>query len=97
LSVENGRKWIWIGLEKRARRACRDPQRAGAEGRIAQAGERLAQRAVDDVVERDGFRTTHHHPDLHVILQIVPDPGGIEHDIDAVSSQQLRWPYPREL
>ena len=86
-----------IGLEERPRRARGDRQRPLAERRISQAGHNLAERTVDDVVERDGFRAAHHHPDLHVILQIVADPGRIEHDIDAVLAQQFRRADAGEL
>src|ERR1700737_3518696 len=52
---------------------------------------------VDDVVERDAFRATHDHSDLHMILQIVPYPGCVEHDIDSVLSQQFCGPPTGEL
>jgi hypothetical protein len=42
---------------------------------------------IDDVVERDAFGAAYHHPNLQVILQVVPDAGGIEHDLDAMLSQ----------
>jgi len=44
---------------------------------------------IEDIVERDRLRATHHDPDLHVILQVVADAGGVEHDVDAVALQQL--------
>ncbi len=57
----------------------------------------FADRAVDDVVQRDALRTTHHYPDLQVILQIVPHACGIEHDIDAMLSQEVSRSHAREL
>ena len=52
---------------------------------------------IEDVVERDRLRATHHDADLHVILQVVADAGRVEHDVDAVALQQLRRPDAGEL
>ncbi len=86
-----------IGLEERARGARRDRQRPLAEGRVSRAGHHPTQRMIDDIVERDGLRAPRHHPDLHVILQIVADAGRVEHDVDAVLLQKLRRADAGEL
>src|SRR3981081_449072 len=80
-----------IGFEECPRGAGSYRQWPLAKGRVSCTGENAPNRAVDDVVERDAFGTTHHHPDLHVILQIVPYARCIAHDIDAMLSQQFGW------
>jgi hypothetical protein len=50
-----------------------------------------------DVVERDALGAAHDHSDLHVILQILPYPRRIQHDIQSVLSQELRRAHPGEL
>jgi len=98
LSVEKGRKWIWIsGVASRGLvlKNAPDVPAAIVSGPLRNAAYRAPANIrrtvmVDDVVERDLFRAAHHHSDLHVILQILPYPGCIEHDIDAVPAQQFR-------
>ena len=97
VNLDIRRRKPWIGLEERSRRACGDRQRTRAKRRIARAGQDPAHRIVDDIVERDRLRTAHHHPDLHVILQIVPHSRRIEHDLDAVLAQQFRRSHAGEL
>ena len=89
VDLDIGRRKPGTGLEECARRPGRDRQWSGAERRVSQAGQDFAGWAVDDVVERHALRTTHHHPYLHVVLQIVSYPRRIEHDLDAVVSQQF--------
>ncbi len=91
-----GRK-AGTGFQECAGGARGDRQWTLAKGRVSRAGQHPPNRAVDDVIERDAFGTTHHHPDLHVILQIVPYARRIQHDIDAMLAQQLRGPDAGEL
>ncbi len=77
-----------IGLEERAGRSRGDGQRPGAKRRIAQPGQDPADRAVDDVVERDGLRAAHHDPHLQMILQVGADTRRVQHHVDAVLPQQ---------
>src|SRR5205823_6846616 len=51
----------------------------------------------DDVVERDALRAAGDDADLQVILQIIADAGGIQHDIDAVAFEQVGRPDAGEL
>jgi hypothetical protein len=105
LSVLKGRKWIWIsGVASRGLVLKNAPdvpaaivQRPLAKGRVSGTGQDPAHRMVDDVVERDAFGATRDHPDLHMILQVVPNPRCIEHDIDAVLAQQFRGPDAGDL
>ena len=97
VNLDVGRRQPRIGLEERARGARGDGQRSLAERRIARAGHDTATRMIEDVVERDRLRATHHDPDLHVILQVVADAGGVEHDVNAVALQQLRRSDAGEL
>src|SRR5712692_6463164 len=85
------------GLEERPRRARGDRQWPLAKGRVSRAGQDPPNRAADDVIERDALGATHDHPDLHMILQIVPYSRRIEHDIDAVLAQQVRRPHAGQL
>ena len=91
VNLDVRRRKTRIGLEKRPRRACRDRQRAAAKSRISRAGQDPANRIVDDIVECDALGTTRDQPDLQMVLQIVTDARRIEHHVDAVSAQQLRW------
>ena len=97
VNLDIGRRQPRAGLEERARGAGGDRQRSLAEGRVLQAGHHLADRMVDDVVERDLLRAARDQPDLHVVLQIVADAGRVEHDLDAVLLQQVRRPDAGEL
>jgi hypothetical protein len=85
-----------IGFEKRTRCARGDRQRTLAKHCIARAGQNPANRMIEDVIDR-GFRAPHHHPDLHVILQIMPYARRIEHNLDAVLLQQRRRSHTGEL
>ena len=102
LSVEKGRKWIWIsGVASRGLVLKNAPEVPAAmvsgplrNAAYVRARPDPAERMVDDVVERDALGATHHDPDLHVILQIVADAGRIEHDIDAVLLSRSAGPTP---
>ena len=74
-----------------------DGQRSLAKRRICRARPDPAERVIDDVVQRDALGATCHHPNLHVVLQVVADAGRIQHDIDAVVLEQVRGSDPGEL
>ena len=95
--MDIGRRQPRAGLEEGARGAGGNRQRSLAEGRVLDARHHLAERMVDDVVERHFLGAARHQPDLHVILQIVADTGRVEHDPDAMLPQQVRRPHAGEL
>ena len=97
MDLDIRRRQPWIGLEERTRRAGRDRQRSPPRQRVLHAGHDLPHRIGNHVIERDLLGTTHHHPDLQMILQVVADAGRVEHHADAVPPQQIRGADAGEL
>ncbi len=97
MDLDVRRRQPGTGPEERPRGARGDGQGPLAQRGILRAGHDSAQRRIDNVVQRDRLPAAHHNSDLHVILQVVSDPGRIEHHSDAVLVQQRRGPDAGQL
>ena len=97
VNLDIGRGQPRAGLEERARSAGGDRQRSLAQGGVLNARHHLADRMIDDIVERDLLRAARDQADLQVVLQIIADAGRVEHDLDAVLLQQVGRSHAGEL